>query len=376
MKFNVNASEFKAVIAKLVSIVPRRGALPILSNFYLSADVDSQTLHLVGTDLEVEKKVKLAAEVIEGGQITIPANKINDILGKFSGEEQVKCSQESAEKFIVRVGRSRYQLATLPATEYPTTQDFTPDSFISISAVKMKTMLDSVSSAMANQDVRYYLNGVFMSLSGQGVTTVATDGHRMAIAEYHCDLDASENSIILPKKCVLELAKLLNTDSACSISFNQNSIKVEVDSVVFVSKLIDGKYPDVKRLIQSTDNYLTMNTADFNSALSRTKIVADEKFPAAAISFEDGEVRLVSASVGRELAEMDESGVEFLEADFNITDFAIKFNIPYMLDVLSSWVAFGLGDKFTIKPPAKESPMTMSSIADSVTHTFVIMPVR
>lgn len=330
MKFSIQRESLLQPITQVVGVVERRQTLPVLANFLISTR--DGRLSITGTDMEVELVTVVDAKVDSEGEITVPARKLVDIVRMLPEGVSVQAVLEG-DKLTVSSGRGRYTLATLPATEFPATDQVETLEIIKVQECKLKNLLDKTSFAMANQDVRYYLNGLLFDFHGGSLSTVATDGHRLAV----CDLDAElglsdDRQLIVPRKGVLELSRMLSDgDDVVELAIGKNHIRLVKGHSVFTSKLIDGRFPEYRAVIpKGTDRHIRLERSAFMQALQRASILSNEKYRGVRLEAGDGAVRIIAHNPQHEEA------VEELEADLNFDQIAIGFNVTYLLDALTA----------------------------------------
>jgi len=330
MKFSIQREKLLQPISQVVGVVERRQTLPVLANFLISARKGS--LSITGTDMEVELITRADADVQAEGDITVPARKLVDIVRMLPEDVRITAVLEG-DKLTVSSGRGRYTLSTLPATEFPATDQVETLEIVNIQEFKLKRLIDKTAFAMANQDVRYYLNGLLFDFHDNDLSTVATDGHRLAI----CDLKASvgvaeERQLIVPRKGVLELARMLSdSDDPVELALGKNHIRLVKGHSVFTSKLIDGRFPEYRAVIpRGTDHHVRIDRAAFIQALQRAAILSNEKYRGVRLEAADGSVRIIAHNPQHEEA------VEELEAELNFDQMAIGFNVTYLLDALTA----------------------------------------
>jgi DNA polymerase-3 subunit beta len=330
MKFSIQRESLLQPISQVVGVVERRQTLPVLANFLISTR-DSR-LSITGTDMEVELVTSVEARVDSPGEITVPARKLVDIIRMLPEGASVQAVLEG-DKLTVSSGRGRYTLATLPATEFPATDQVETLELIKIQEVKLKNLLDKTAFAMANQDVRYYLNGLLFDFHDGSLSTVATDGHRLAL----CDLDSNlglveQRQLIVPRKGVLELSRMLSDgDGVVELALGKNHIRLVKGSSIFTSKLIDGRFPEYKAVIpKGTDRHIRLERDGFVHALQRASILSNEKYRGVRLEAAGSSVRIIAHNPQHEEA------IEELEAQLNFDQIAIGFNVTYLLDALTA----------------------------------------
>ena len=330
MKFSIQQEVLLQPISQVIGVVERRQTLPVLANFLVSAQ--GNRLSITGTDMEVELIASVEADIQSEGEITVPARKLVDIVRKLPDGVKIT-AQLDGDKLTVSSGRGRYTLATLPATEFPATDQFETLETVKIQEVELKKIIDKTSFSMANQDVRYYLNGLLFEFHDGTLTTVATDGHRLAICDLATDLQvAQDKQMIVPRKGVLELSRMLSdSDDLVDLSLGKNHVRLTKGSMVFTSKLIDGRFPDYQAVIpKGTDRHIKIERDTFVLALQRASILSNEKYKGVRLEASDGSVKIVAHNPQHEEA------IEELEAELNFDHVAIGFNVTYLLDALNA----------------------------------------
>lgn len=277
MHFTIQREALLKPLQLVAGVVERRQTLPVLSNVLLV--VEGQQLSLTGTDLEVELVGRVVLEdAAEPGEITVPARKLMDICKSLPNDVLIDIRVEE-QKLLVKAGRSRFTLSTLPANDFPTVEEGPGSLNFSIAQSKLRRLIDRTSFAMAQQDVRYYLNGMLLEVNGGTLRSVATDGHRLAM----CSLDAQipsqdRHQVIVPRKGILELARLLTEqDGEVGIVLGQHHIRATTGEFTFTSKLVDGKFPDYERVLpRGGDKLVVGDRQQLREAFSRTAILSNE----------------------------------------------------------------------------------------------------
>ncbi len=328
MKFTISREAFLQPLSQVIGVVERRQTLPILANFMLVAR--DGRLTVTGTDMEVELISSVSADVTQDGEITIPARKLIDIMKALPDGAQISLSV-SDEKVTLSAGRSRFTLATLPASEFPATDQVETLENITVSEASLKNMMDKTSFAMANQDVRYYLNGLLFDFSQKQLSAIATDGHRLAV----CDLDAEvelagDRQLIVPRKGVMELARMLSASKEeVTLAIGRNHIRLVKGDTIFTSKLIDGRFPDYKAVIPvGADKQMLVDRVMFTKALQRASILSNEKYKGVRLEASGSTIKIIAHNPQHEEA------VEEIEAELNFERLAVGFNVTYLLDAL------------------------------------------
>ena len=278
MKFSLSREALLKPLQLVVGVVERRQTLPILSNVLLT--LDGSRLAVTGTDLEVE--IIGHGDVVsadEAGEVTVSARKLLDICRSLPEGANVKFSSSDGKAQVVS-GRSRFTLATLPANEFPSVDNGENNIEFDIDGAILKNLIDATSFAMAQQDVRYYLNGMLWEVSANKLRAVATDGHRMALCDAECSIEVSElTKAILPRKGVIELSRLVADEGSVRVAMGSNHIRVNGSDYCFTSKLVDGAYPDYDRVLpKGGDKLVEGNRAELKQAFGRTAILSNEKY--------------------------------------------------------------------------------------------------
>jgi DNA polymerase-3 subunit beta len=330
MKFSITREALLKPLQVVSGVVEKRQTLPILSNVLVS--IESDRLTMTGTDLEVELTASTPLENAESGEITLPARKFMDICKSLPEEAQLDITIDD-NKALIRSGKSRFTLATLPANDFPATEKVTGARQYTVPQAKLKHLIDQTHFCMANQDVRYYLNGLLLELRQDALRAVATDGHRLALSDAQCDIVPGDiNQIILPRKGVMELSRLLSdNDDGCQIELNSNFIRLDLGEIVFTSKLIDGRFPDYDRVIpKGGDKIVEANREILRQGLLRASILSNEKYRGIRLNFADNQLRATVNNPEQEEAQ------EELDVSYNGEEIEIGFNVSYLVDALNA----------------------------------------
>jgi DNA polymerase-3 subunit beta len=365
MKFTINREQLLKPLQQVAGVVERRQTLPVLSNVLL--EVSGDGLSLTGTDLELELVARLALEGdVQEGETTVPARKLMDIIKSLPAQADIKVEQDG-EKLVVRSGRSRFTLSTLPASEFPNLDEEGGGTAFQIAPDLLRSLIDRTAFSMAQQDVRYYLNGMLMELSAGRLRAVATDGHRLAMCDAEVPELKDDAQVIVPRKGVMELARLLgDEESDVSVTVGRNHVRVLAGGVTFTSKLVDGKFPDYDRVVpKGGEKQVIGDRETLKQALARVSILSNEKYRGVRIQLASGSLSLQANNPEQEEAE-EEVSVEYEGADLEI-----GFNVSYLLDVLNAMngpqVELELGDSnssaLLFDPEAKQA-------------LYVVMPMR
>lgn len=368
MKFSVGKEVLIKQLQMVVGVVERRQTLPILANVLVS--LKDGELALTGTDLEVEIVSRCAIE--EGGEIgaiTVPARKLMDICRSLPEGAEVKFSSNDKGRVVVSSGRSRFTLSTLPAEEFPNVEEGADNFEFFVAAVSLKRLIDNTSFAMAQQDVRYYLNGMLWEVGAGKLNAVATDGHRLAISSTDLPLAiASPVQAILPRKGVVELSRLLADEGDIKVSMGDSHLRVQGSDFHFTSKLVDGAYPDYDRVLPKGGTLvLRGNREELRQAFSRAAILSNEKYRGVRLLLTKNLLQIVANNPEQEEAQ------EELGVSYSGTELEVGFNVNYILDVLNTLrgedVSFILSD-------ANSSALVQDPAAENDSSSYVIMPMR
>jgi len=365
MKIKIQKEDLLNPLQKIIGAVEKRQTMPTLSNVLVKADQDKITL--TATDLEIELITTINLVIDEPGSTTIPARKLLDICKALPNEASVSITVKG-DKATIQSGRSRFSLITLPAADFPVLDSINAISEFEIPQNTLRELIDKTGFAMAQQDVRYYLNGLMLEISTGVLRAVATDGHRLAYCEKQTDCELADiKQVILPRKGVLELLRLLETsEDKVKISIASNHLQVVFNDIRFTSKLIDGRFPDYNRVIP--DDGLCIMTADreiFRQALVRTSILSNEKYRGIRLILKDNIVELKAQNPDQEEADVE------TEVNYKGDDIEIGFNVNYMLDVLN------VSSSSMVQIRFKDSNSScLLSFPDQTDCKYVIMPMR
>ena len=355
-----------AVLQSVAGIVERRHTLPILANVLIRKTGPS--LQLTTSDLEIQ--IRTSSDL--GGDAgdfttTVGARKLIDILRTMPADQMVSL-ESSAAKLILKGGKSKFTLQTMAAEDFPLVQEsanFGP--VFSVPQKTLKNLLSQVSFAMAVHDIRYYLNGILFVAEGRQLSLVATDGHRLAFASATLDVEVPKQEVILPRKTVIELQRLLSdAEGAIEMQFANNQAKFTFDGMEFVTKLVEGKFPDYNRVIpKNHQNSITLGRAALLATLQRTAILTSDKFKGVRLNIDPGTLRVASNN-----AEQEEA-VDELDIDYGGDSIEIGFNVTYLIDALANMsqdmVTLALSDG---------NSSALFTIPDNDTFKYVVMPMR
>ena len=353
-------------LSAVSGIIERRHTLPILSNVLIEAGSDGASF--LATDIEIQ--ITARSGVKAGGEakaLTVGARKLVDILRALPEAAEVSL-QAQDKRLVVKAGKSRFTLQTLPAEDFPRLAKpaGTASSF-TLPQKDLRRLLSLVQYAMAQQDIRYYLNGLLMVIEDKTLKLVATDGHRLAYASLHLGAELARQEAIVPRKTVLELSKLLaDSDDPVAVELSPTQAGFTFGSIALVSKLIDGKFPDYTRVIPTGHKNRMLTSRDaLRQALSRAAILSNEKFRGVRWVLADGSLKIVSSNAEQEEAQ------EELEVNYGGDALDIGFNVNYLLDVLNNVsgteVECAFGDS---------SSSALISYAGEKDFKYVVMPMR
>jgi DNA polymerase-3 subunit beta len=330
MKFIIEREQFLKPIQLVIGAIERRHNLPILANMLLK--VSQNTLTLIGTDMEVELvgQVSLTQTAVDGST-TVPAKKLLDIVRSLPERSQITAEQKN-NQIILSCGRSRFTLAILPEVDYPHFDHWVADVEFGMAASQVRCLVNATQFAMANQDVRYYLNGLLFETKEHGLRVVATDGHRLATCAVTLEGNMPEHRFILPRKGVLELMRLLeDSDELVQFALNRDTLSVKTTSMMLTCKLIDGSFPDYRRVLpRNVDKKIIINRLMFKQALARASILSNEKFRSIRIQLDMNLLRITANNPEQEQAE------EVVDIDYVGSPLEIGFNVNYLIDVLNT----------------------------------------
>jgi len=365
MHFTISREALLKPLQLVSGVVERRQTLPVLSNVLLV--LEGSELSLTGTDLEVELVGRVSVdEAKTGGSITVPARKLLDICKSLSDDAMIELALND-NKVQLKSGRSRFTLTTLPASEFPGVEE-EPDTFsLQLSQQRLKDLLEATSFAMAQQDVRYYLNGMLFEVDPSYLRLVATDGHRLAMETLAMDNDIAEpQQLILPRKGVMEMARLLDGDGDIHLTFGQNHLRATVTEYTFTSKLVDGKFPDYNRVLPKGGNRLVVGDCQLlRQAFSRVSILSNEKYRGVRVELSTGQLKVVANNPEQEEAE------EIVNVDYEGDGLEIGFNVSYLIDVLTNLSSEKV--RITLSDPNSSALLEAEEGSDAV---YVVMPMR
>lgn len=366
MEFSVKKDELLKYGQLILGAVERRQTLPILANVLISAH-DSQ-ISFTATDLEVELLARFTVEkIIDPGEVTVTARKLIDICRTLPPDADILLSTKK-DRLIVKSGKSRFSLSTLPVVEFPNIEEIHKKLSFSISQKQLKKLLENTHFSMAQQDVRYYLNGILIDISQGVMRVVSTDGHRLSMGiSDKLNIDNDHDQVIVPRKGVIELMRLLeDTDDEVEIIFGANHICANTPSYTFSSKLVEGKFPDYRRVIPKNGNKIVILERElFKQALARVSVLSNEKYRGVRFLFSNNLLKIFANNPEQEEAE-DEIIIEYDGADLEI-----GFNVNYLLEICNTMSAERMKMTFI----DTNSSVLIEGEGKS-NYLYVIMPMR
>ena len=365
MKFKTSKTDVIKPLQSVMGVVERRQSMPILSNVLIS--VSNSKLSITATDLEVELRTSLPIESPIDGQITVPGRKLYDICRALPEESDIEFLLEK-ERLVVKTKRSKFSLSVLDASDFPLIEEVDSKQTITVSCAEFKeVLLEKTMFSMAQQDVRFYLNGLLLETESDALRAVATDGHRLAVSKLELSGKTYENQkVIVPRKGVLELHKMLEGDESIDLEVGSNHIQATFKNLQFTSKLIDGQFPDYQKVVPSeASNILVSNRDELRKALQRVAILSNEKYRGVRLSLSAGMLKIQANNPDQEEAE------EILKVTYDGEETEIGFNVNYLLEALAAVddenVEISLGDS---------NSSCLVRAQENKKYQFVVMPMR
>ncbi len=362
----IDKSALLKPLQTVIGIIERKQPLPILSNILI--EKTGTLFRFVATDLEIQISTQFtdATQKSPDASITVAAKKLQDILRAIPDESKITLEIKD-NRLIVKVNKSRFNLQTLPANDFPKVLEKTEYSDrIQIAQNQIKKLLNMVQYAMAQQDIRYYLNGVLLVIDGEYLKLIATDGHRLAFISTKLATTHSKREVILPRKTVNELVKLLaDSEEKLTFELSENQVRITFSDITLTSKVIDGKFPDYDRVVPNHSNHLTLDRIIILQALQRAAILSNEKFRGVRFVLTEKNLRIVSNNSEQEEAQED------METDYHGEALDIGFNVNYLLDGLnnatSETITFSFGDP---------NSSILITVPGNDEFKYVVMPMR
>lgn len=370
MKLTLSRQALLEPLQRVSGVVEKRQTLPILSNILLDAST-GMSLSVTGTDLEVElaATIDLEEAAIEKGKITVPGRKLVDICRNLPEDANIKLSVNDKGKLIINSGNSRFSLSTLPSNDFPLIKKDTGSTEFVMSQKDLLYLLSRSHIAMAQQDVRTYLNGMLLEIKDNKIRTVATDGHRLALNTIPSPrTDNASIKVIMPRKGILELMRLLSdSDDDVTVSINSNHITVEGNGFGFTSKLVEGNFPDYTRVIpRGGDKIISAEKDDLKQSLIRASILSNEKFRGIRFQLRPDMLRVLANNPEQEQAEED------IHISYQQEDLDVGFNVSYLLDILNTIDS----NRVRLTFANAETSVLIEESGGDGNSLFVVMPMR
>lgn len=366
MQFTTTREQLLKPLQQVCGVLSSRPTLPVINNLLL--EVEGDQLSMTGTDLEVEltTRVQLSQAVKNAEKVTIPAKKFLDIVKSLASEEAISVQFEQ-DKAMIKAGRSKFSLATLPASDYPSLMDWKPEVDFSIEQSTLARLVDATQFSMANQDARYFLNGMKFETEGNLLRTVATDGHRLAVCTMALNQELLSHSVIVPRKAVLELARLIVSNSeSVRLEIGSSNIRLSMNGIVFTSKLIDGRFPDYRRVLpRNADRILEAETDLLKRALTRAAVLSNDKFRGVRLALSQDLLTISANNPEQEEAE------DTLDVYYQSPAMEVGFNVSYVLDVLNTLKCQRVRFRFV-----DATSSCLIEDCDNSHAEYVIMPMR
>ena len=366
MTFNINRDVLLKPLSAVAGIVEKRHTLPILSNVLIEAK-DKQ-LSLTATDLEMQISLIIATDSTAALNTTLSARKLLDICRSLPESSDMNLTAAES-RITLKAGKSRFNLQTLPAADYPLMSKAasTNTSLITIAQNKLKQLLKQVEFALAQQDIRYYLNGLLIEVNGNKLSVVGTDGHRLSFTSTELAQSYDKQEFILPRKTVIELIKLLDdSEHDVNIEISQAQVNFSFGEIRLISKVIDGKFPDYNRVIPTGhQNSFIADRVAILTAMQRASILSNEKYRGIRMVLSENSLRMISTNSEQEEAE------EELEINYQQDALDIGFNVTYMIDVLNN-----VSSQNVIFSFADANSSCLVTVAEDPNYKYVVMPMR
>ena len=365
MQIKINRETLLKPLMNVTSIVERRHTLPILSNLLLEAK--NNQIQLTATDLEMQ--ISLTVENSFNGELstTISAKKFLDICRSLPESADIDMVTNDS-RMTVKAGKSRFNLQTLPAADYPVmTKAGGSGTNITVSQIALKKLFKQVEFAMAQQDIRYYLNGLLLEVNEDNLNVVGTDGHRLSFTSAKLNQQYDKTDVIIPRKTVIELIKLLNdSEEEVAIEITTGQVNFSFSDIRLISKVIDGKFPDYHRVIPTNhQNTFSVNRLGVLTAMQRASILSNEKYRGIRMVLSNNNLKLISTNTEQEEAE------EELEIEYTQDSLDIGFNVTYLIDVLNNVTDENINFSF-----ADANSSCLITVPNDQNYKYVVMPMR
>jgi DNA polymerase III subunit beta len=363
MKITAVREDILSPLQNVIGVVERRQTMPILANVLLS--VRENRLSITGTDLEVELVASQEVQVQQTGEVTVPGRKLLDIFRALPEGCSVGLATEG-ERTTLRAGRSRFTLSSLPASDFPVIDEIGAQQHLTVPQPALRELINKTHFSMAQQDVRYYLNGMLLETDANVLRAVATDGHRLALCETSLESGANPSQVIVPRKGVLELQRLLGGEGTLELAIGTNHVRAKIGDIRFTSKLIDGRFPEYGRVVPLNPTKRVEGDRELlRQSFQRTAILSNEKYRGIRLSVRPGLLTIQAHNPEQEEAE------DQVEVTYQGEELEIGFNVTYLLDALSALegerVEIGLTD------PNSSCLVQAPGAANA---KYVVMPMR
>jgi DNA polymerase-3 subunit beta len=365
MNIKINREVLIKPLSSVVGIVEKRQALPILSNLLLVGNANKLTF--TATDLEMQTSLNIDTKIETDFEITISARKLFDITRALPENSELDF-QINESRVNVKAGKSKFNLQTLPSKDYPLLKKNDSESVsVKLSQNKLKGLLKQVDFAMAQQDIRYYLNGLLFEIQGQKLNIVGTDGHRLSFTSTKLDDSYEKKEVIIPRKTIMELIKLLDdSDEIVELEILNQQVIFKFGDIFIITKVIDGKFPDYNRVIPvGYENGFLIDRQMLLNAMQRASILSNEKYRGIRLVLSENNMQLITTNSEQEEAQED------IEISYNKEAIDIGFNVTYLIDVLNNIQFDQLS--FTFKDSNSSCLVTIPNNDD---YKYVVMPMR
>ncbi len=365
MNIQINRETLLKPLTSVTSIVEKRHTLPILSNLLLEAKQNK--IHLTATDLEMQISLSIESATTGDFSTTISAKKLLDICRSLPESSEINMATNDS-RITLKAGKSRFNLQTLPAADYPVmTKTQGVSTMVTIGQRQLKELLKQVEFAMAQQDIRYYLNGLLFEVIANRLNIVGTDGHRLSFTSTQLKQNYDKQDVILPRKTVIELIKLLDdSDEDVQIELASNQVNFSFSHFKLISKVIDGKFPDYNRVIPTGhQNSFTTDRVGVLLAMQRASILSNEKYRGIRMVLSNNNLKLISTNSDQEEAE------EELEINYSGDCLDIGFNVTYLIDVLNNTSSEQATFSF-----ADANSSCLITVPNNTDYKYVVMPMR
>ena len=363
MNIIINTEEFVNHLSNVVGVVDRKQTMPILGHVLISGNAGEITI--TATDLEVQISSKFKANISEDFLITLPGRKLFDILRSLGNTELELSSVD--DTILLKTAKSKFSLQQLPSNEFPLFDNTEGEQTFSIKQQTLSDIFNKTQFAMAQQDVRFYLNGLLLEINAESLNVVGTDGHRLAKTTTTLDKKSiTEQSCIVPRKAIQELTRSLSDEKECRVSLVDNQASFSFSQVSLTTKLIDGTFPDYNRVIPTeTSTNIMLDTKILKPALQRVSILANEKFRGVRIDIDNNKIIISSENPEQEQA------VEDIDIDDTNVKLSIGFNVSYLIDAVNACS----GELVTLGVNDENTSALITDPSDPNTK-YVVMPMR